>query len=93
MLYELNCTCGNSMQFMEHCFQRGLTPMVKVGCPACGIKFFIFAEVINVEELPYMIYDDWFKLTRWGIFSIRGNKKEKQADKGSAIQLSLFETE
>ena len=72
MLHKLNCTCGRPIEFMEYHICKGILPMVKVGCPDCKIKFFVSAEEINVEELPHMMYDDWFRLTKWGNYNIRG---------------------
>lgn len=60
--------------------------MIKVGCPDCGIKFFVLAELVNTEEIPHMIYDDWSRLTKFGVFSLKGYCK-KEEDK---LQPSLL---
>jgi len=87
MLYELNCTCGRPLEFMGYTCRRGLAPMVEVGCPDCNIKFFVLAEEVSVDEMPHTVYNDWFKLYRWGKYSLKGNFKVEEV---SELQPALL---
>jgi len=60
------CSCGKKLEFMEYCFFRGIPTLIKVGCPSCNIKFYINAEDFSYKDFPHMVFDDWFRLTKYG---------------------------
>jgi hypothetical protein len=87
MLYELNCTCGRPIEFMEYNCHKGIAPMVKVGCPDCGIMFFLLEQDVKVDEMPHMNQLDWLMLMKRGKFC---NKGVCKANETSKLQLALL---
>lgn len=76
MLYNLECTCGRPIEFMEYIIIHGLTSLIKVGCPDCLIMFYLEASKYDVPEIPKMNQLDWLTLLNKGKVSTKGKCKE-----------------